>query len=1416
MAATTRTAIRPRPPSNARHHAEWFSLVETSGPFLSIPVLQRVFPQGLDAHNPERAGTLRLAFDEWEADREDPAIHNAWVRLVLGDTLEMPDDLISEGQTLPPAFEARIAEHGETLRPDLAIMDPDDPDKARLLVRIYAPGQDLEKPIEGLRWKASPATRMMELLHATDVRLGLVTNGEQWMLVHAPRGETTGYASWYALLWLEEQITLRTFRSLLSARRFFGVADEDTIEAMYAESAQNQQEVTDQLGYQVRQAVEILVSAIDGVDQDRGRTLLAGADEKQLYEAALTVMMRLVFLFSAEERGMLLLGDPLYDQYYAVSTLREQLREDADKHGEEVLERRHDAYSRLLATFRAVHGGAEHEAMRLPAYGGTLFDPDRYPFLEGRSPGTSWRNEPTLPLPIYNRDVLHLLEALQILRVKVPGGGPAEARRLSFRALDIEQIGHVYEGLLDHTALRATETVLGLTGSKDKEPEIPLSTLEELRERGKDTLIDSLKKQTGRSPAALRKALAAPSEDEGRWRAVFGNDEALAERARPFAGLVRGDMSGYPVVVLAGSVYVTKGSDRRESGTHYTPRSLTEPIVQHTLDPMVYEGPAEGWPKEGWRLRSADEIIALTVCDMAMGSGAFLVQACRYLSERLVEAWEEAGENRAPDDSPLPADADERLAIARRLVADHCLYGVDKNPLAVEMGKLSLWLITLQKDRPFTFLDHALRSGDSLLGVTSIDQLTHWALDPEGNRNVPWFTLATERALNTALDLRRQLHSFSVLSVRDTEAKARLLREAEDAMELVRLGADLLAAAALRPAKRRQAVSDAFLSEFHVQALAYEDLREGAFTEEGETDVREGFAELRCRADELLGNRRPFHWPLEFPEVFVDTQEPAIIDGRLPLDAGDLFEELSKPNDTFVSGFAAVVGNPPFQGGKKISGSFGTDYREHLVEQVAHGIKGNADLCAYFFLRAGNVVRGGGGMGLLATNTIAQGDTREVGLDQLANDSCVINRAVSSRKWPGGASLEVAHLWMWQGDWTGVYMLDDQLVAGITTRLTVPSAVQGDPYPLARNTDKAFLGSYVMGMGFTLQPEEAQALIDEDARNGNVVLPYLSGEDLNSHPEQSPSRWIINFRKWPLRREVEGGWREADKNQRNAWLRSGSVPKDYPHPVAADYPDCLRIVEERVRPERTLHSDEVGKKYWWRFLRPRVELYGTLEELERALVTTRVSAFHFMSPADTRIVFSDSLTVLAADAFTVLSSTIHDVWAHRPGMTTLESRPTYNAAYAFDSFPLPPQVPSLKDIGERYYAHRQGIMQSRQEGLTKTYNRFHNPEESAEDIERLLELHVEMDRAVADAYGWGDLDLWHGFHETKQGVRFTISEEARREVLDRLLLLNHERYEEEVKQSLHDKKKKQGKTKKRPKPKTGGSTNSLFGSGDEA
>ncbi|MBZ0290559.1 MAG: hypothetical protein K8I30_23245, partial [Anaerolineae bacterium] len=441
------------------------------------------------------------------------------------------------------------------------------------------------------------------------------------MLVNASRSGTAGYISWYAELWNEGRLTLRAFISLLGAHRFFGVADEDTLAAMLDESANDAQEVTDQLGLQVRHAVEILVRSLDRGDLDSNGKLLDGVTESQLYEAALTVMMRLVFLLSAEERGLFLLGDPLYDQNYAVSTLRAQLHEAADRTGEEVLKFRSDAWSRLLATFRLVYYGSSHEDLKLPPYGGSLFDPDRFPFLEGRSIGS--------PPAVDNRTVLHLLDALQILQ---SGGEP---RRLSFRALDIEQIGHVYEGLLDHEARRATEVMLGF--ARGYEPEIPLSELE-----SQSNLPKFLKEATGRGEPAIKKALTQPPDGNRLQRlyVVCNSLPGLADAVTPYLNLLRDDEFGDPVVILPGSVFVTAGTERRATGTHYTPRSLTEPIVEHTLEPLVYRGVAEGAAREDWQLKAPRELLALKVCDMAMGSGAFLVQVCRYLAARLIEQWD--------------------------------------------------------------------------------------------------------------------------------------------------------------------------------------------------------------------------------------------------------------------------------------------------------------------------------------------------------------------------------------------------------------------------------------------------------------------------------------------------------------------------------------------------------------------------------------------------------------------------------------------------------------------------------------------------------------------------------------------------------------------------------------------------------
>jgi hypothetical protein len=1151
--------------SITRHHNEWLMLVPNSGPFLSLPVLTQAFPQGLDAHDADHARRLRMALEEWDDDqschRPDPAIHRQWIKLVLNETLGF-EELLAEGQAIPQTLKSEIAEYGETLRPDWVINDPATK-KARLLVQTYPRSQSLTKPVQASRWKTSPDTRMMQLLHDTGIRLGLVTNGDHWMLVNAPKNETTGYASWYANLWLEEPLTLRAFRTLLCADRFFSVPENETIEALLDRSAADQQEVTDQLGYQVRKAVEVLIQALDKADQDHGRILLADVDEKVLYEAALTVMMRLVFLFCAEERELLLLGDDLYDKNYSVSTLREQLRATADQFGEEILGLRYDAWTRLLTTFRAVYAGAKHDRLKLPGYGGGLFHPDRFQFLEGRKPGTCWKDTEATPLPVSNRTVMHLLEALQVLQVRLPGGGPAEARTLSFRSLDIEQIGHVYEGLLDHTAKRATEPVLGLQGTRDKEPEIPLADLEKLAAKGEKELLKFLKEETGRSEPALKKGLNAEIEDQlaSRFRTACQNSQ-LWKRVQKFAGLVRLDSTAYPVVITTGSVFVTAGTDRRSSGTHYTPKSLTEPIVQYTLEPLVYVGPAEGLPKEQWKLRTAKELLALKICDMACGSGAFLVQACRYMAARLLEAWDAVqranpGSVRiTPEGQPstgqpgellIPDDPDERQTYALRIVAQRCLYGVDKNPLAAEMAKLSLWLLTLAKDKPFEFLDHAIRCGDSLVGIHNTEQLRKFNLDGKGEDNRLFLGFLDEK-IKEANALRRQITEMQANTVEDVEAQDRMLREANEKIDRLKYAADLLIAAEFTPgsaADKRAARDNAAIKvavHFH------------------ESDL----PTFRREIQQALDSQVTFHWPLEFPEVMVER-----------------------------GGFDAFVGNPPFKGGLKLETAFGTEYRALLVVNLGNGIKGvrgTADLCAYFFLRAAQLQRTGGNFGILATNTIAQGDTRTVGLDQLLKTSCTIYRAIASRKWPGEASIEVALVWVHNGQWEGTFELADSLVSGISSLLTEASATTANPCRLQRNAGQCFQGSIVLGMGFVLEPDDAQKLLQRSPKNKDVLFPYLNGSDVNSSPNSEASRWVINFFDWPL-------------NRKSA-CRAGQV--------AADYPECLRVIEETVKPER---DKLVGRNamatrrgtHWWMYASDAKNLYKAIGGLQRVLVLSLVN-----------------------------------------------------------------------------------------------------------------------------------------------------------------------------------------------------------------
>ena len=279
-----------------------------------------------------------------------------------------------------------------------------------------------------------------------------------------------------------------------------------------------------------------------------------------------------------------------------------------------------------------------------------------------------------------------------------------------------------------------------------------------------------------------------------------------------------------------------------------------------------------------------------------------------------------------------------------------------------------------------------------------------------------------------------------------------------------------------------------------------------------------------------------------------------------------------------------------------------------------------------------------------------------------------------------------------------------------------------------------------------LSPEEANSLLERNARNSDVLFPYLTGEDLNSNPDLSPSRWVIDFFDWPL-----------DKS--------------------AEYPDCLEIVRLRVKPHRDNVNRLAHRRYWWHYGDKRLLLYREIKGFNRVLVIALTSKPVTPAFVPSGMGFSHALGVFAYDDdahFGLLSSGFHWWWAMTRA-STMRTDLRYTPTDCFETFPQPELTDAVGRAGNALDEHRWAVMQERWEGLTATYNRVHDPRERSADIAELRRLGVELDHAVAVAYGWEDLPLDHDFQKTRQGVRYTVGLATRTELLDRLLALNHER-----------------------------------------
>lgn len=1222
----------------AEFHETWLGMVQpVEGLVVSVPVLTEAQCMERQPSHAQRKLSTLVAEGGGYATLDG-----------LLDALGYPD--AARQATDLEKYSLFVPEGRQVLRPTLALREPGS-EGALVLAWSVKDGLDFDRPeTETGDWSYPISAKLDRLLRHTHVRIGLLCNGAEVRLVYAPLGEASGSITFRIadMLTTGGRPIVDAFYMLLSAQRLYGAGEGRTLPSLLEASRKWQANVSERLAQQVFDATGLLLRGFEEAAQRDGRRLLdpeSGEGGEHVHRGLLSVLLRVVFLLYAEDSGLMPMDNAAYRDGLSVTGLYEQLRSDATAYPES-MRQRFGAWGRLLSVFRAVFLGVRHGSLSLPARRGTLFDPHRFPFLEGWAAGGSApivdaiaRAAVAVPT-VSDGVVLGILERLMLL----------EGQRLSYRSLDVEQIGSVYESMLGYTVQALGSQAACVRGTRtwlevDEVLAVPAAR------RGK--WLKELGLASGTTDK-LGKALAKAKDAS----AVLDALRAAAAK----------DLDGSPMMRSAGALTIQPKRSLDASTTHYTPRALCRPLVARVLDPILAAFGASA---------TSAQILSLKVCDPAMGSGAFLVEACRYLADHLAAAWLQEGVG-------VEVTSADPVVGARRAIAQRCLYGVDRNAEAVELAKLSLWLVTLARDLPFTFVDHALRHGDSLVGL-DIDQIArfHWeplATDAEVQSEIA-------ASLAEALPIRARIEAMALTSSpASQEEKQRLLWDADDALSRVRVIADLVLAAYFGGGSKTE--RESLRKRHRAAVLAW---LQGA---ELPDEVRIALGQFRAEVS-------PFHWMVELPEVFdVSRTDP-----------------LDRARRGGLARMDAFAGNMPFIGGRKIATVHGERYAEWLCD--AFQSTGDADYVTYFFLRANQLLGTSGTIGFIATSSVSQGDTRRVGLQRLIAEDLTIYDAQTRVPWPGDAAVFVAPVLLAKGasrELATPTRLNGIEVPLINSRLRTYRE-RADPVALKQNAGVALIGCFLRGEGFVLSPDEAHGLLSASPGERAVVRPYLVGEDVARDPQQRASRFVVDFAAMDLA--------EAER-----------------------YPRALAIVEERVRPDRerlkTTGGDAPHRRFWWRFANPRVALRGWLAEHNKCLVIPRVSKHLMVSRVATDQVFSEQVvvfTVSTVTAFAVLQSRVHEVWV-RLLSSTMGDGLRYSATDCFDTFPFPggggPRevVPELEAAGERLLAARVRYMMAEEVGLTTLYNRLHEAAVTDARVVELRELHEALDRAVVAAYGW--------------------------------------------------------------------------------
>jgi hypothetical protein len=657
--------------------------------------------------------------------------------------------------------------------------------------------------LSATEWGHDPAATWRDsVLHAigAGVRWSVCITGPVLRIFDGRRTYSRRFAEFDLEVALNDPETFSVLWWLLSAQAF--AAGDAGLEHAVSISERHRAQVRASLQQGVRDAITSLLGAFASARPTR-RTR---GDPAILLEESLIVVYRILFLLFAEARGLVPGWHPVYRDSYTIESLRPAVERFARPPG---------LWQALQAIARLAHRGCRAGTLRVPPFNGRLFSPTHAPLAES--------------LALDDGAVRDAVMALTTTRA---AGG---RQRIAYADLGVEQLGGVYERILDY-------------------------------------------------------------------------DPVSSPGSRPTLALV--------------------GAGRRKAtGTFYTPRALTEFLVRRALAPLVRDA-------------RPDQILSLRVLDPAMGSGAFLVAACRYLAG----AYESALIREALLSASDIGEA-ERAGF-RRTIAQRCVFGVDVNPMAVQIGRLSLWLATLARDRPLTFLDHHLRAGNSLVGASLEDVLRR----QPGRRHardagpLPLFDLdGADAAVSATVGPRLSLACDPGDTIEQVRAKERLwlsLQQGEAPLTSWKAVSDLWCAEWFRE-KRSTGKGGTF------NALVDELLERPAML------PRHVTSPLLREAAVIAERERFFHWRLEFPEVFHDT-------GGQPLAA---------------PGFDVVIGNPPWE---MLRGERGASGDSAAVTSFARGSgiyawqgDGHANLYQLFLERAIALTRVGGRVALVLPSGLA-------------------------------------------------------------------------------------------------------------------------------------------------------------------------------------------------------------------------------------------------------------------------------------------------------------------------------------------------------------------------------------------------------------------------------------------------------------